>query len=124
MAPPARHTKSAAWALTTRTLLSESICPVEFILRDQRSRVDYAHAPDLLNGESRIQQDLRKHDEALGYRRVDRLAEVGRKNAAFRTHLANAVQHHFPGRFAGMHGGEAMLDECTHFRQFELFGGP
>ena len=40
-----------------------------------------------------------------------------------RTRFANAVDHFVPGRFAGVHGGEAMFDERAFVRQFSLLVG-
>src|SRR5580658_10301787 len=122
MAPPARQTKSAAWALTTKTVFWESICKIEPSVH-QRARIRHRHALDIGGRESAIHESLREHRKALRHRGIDGLPQVCRKNAMFRTRLANAYHHLFPRRFAGVHGSEAMLDHRAFPRQFSLLIG-
>src|SRR5580698_10511303 len=107
IAPPARQTKSAAWALTTKTVFWESICKIEPSVH-QRARIRHRHALDISGRESAIHECQREHRKALPHRRIDGLAQVCGKNAMFRARFANAYHHFVPGRFARVHGSEAM----------------
>src|SRR5580698_191295 len=122
MAPPARQTKSAAWALTTKTVFWESILRSKPSVH-QRAGIRHRHALDIGGRESAIHESLREHRKALRHRRIDGLAQVCGKNAVFRARLANAYHHLVPGRFTGVHGSEAMLDHCAFPRQFSLLIG-
>ena len=68
-------------------------------------------------------QRLREHRKAIGHRRIDGLAKIGGKNAVLRARFADAHHHFVPGRFAGVHGGEAMFDQRAFVRQFSLLVG-
>src|SRR5271168_2951087 len=126
MAPPARHTKSAAWALITRTVFFalstgrswKITC--EYCLAYKRGGILNRHAPHVACRETCIEQPLREHGEALRHRWVDGLAQVRRKQAALRPGAANTLEYAFPRRLSRVHGGEAMLDHRPHVRQFAL----
>ena len=71
--------------------------------------------------ESRVEQFLGKRREALGNRRIGRLAQISGKYRAFDTRLAKVSKELFPGRFIRIIGCEAMLDYRAQRDQFGLF---
>src|SRR6266404_4511384 len=89
-------------------------------LLDERTGVGHSHAPNLFDGKSAIEQTLREHRKTCRDRRVDGLAKIRRENAMFGPRLANRREHAVPRRLPGVHGGEAVLDECAHLREFVL----
>ena len=115
MAPAARHTKSAAWALTTRTVFRPSSIystqSDEFVTAMRRISATEKPASSRFcaNGAKTFRNQ-----------RVYGLTQVCREQTALKPRAANVREYRLPLRFAGIRGGEAMFDDGAEIGQFGL----
>src|SRR6185503_20823477 len=96
---------------------SSDLAPLLF---DQPRRVRHRHGANLGFSESRIEEPLGKHREALGDRRIDRLAEVGRDHGARDARFPDVRERQLPRRLRGVGRREAVFDERAEIGELAL----